>query len=181
MNLEMNRATKNMAKTPSQPSFIGVLDSRGEERLITREDFCSQLGVEGWVRLHSEDYAGLATLGRELVHFNLEITDNEIGKRYAVVPILRRGLRRGDGTEQLPIVDMSRYRIVVCVEVIQGMPIKLVTDAHFQNSLSSIRSGAELEKALLYRYSPMYPDAKAEDIIARGTALSRFSFVDEAS
>jgi hypothetical protein len=161
----------------SDGTKIGILDDQGAEATISFDEFCSRLGVEGWVRLHPGDYADLATLNAEFVHFNLEVTDNTVGKRYAVVPILRPGKRLADGREQLPVVDTSGYRIAICVEVIQRLPVDRVTDEQFRHSLPSIRSTADLRKALISRYAPMLPNISTDDLLARGTAVSHFSFV----
>ena len=176
--LPVTSLTISNNQTRSEGAKIGVLDSRGAEVIKSFDEFCARLGVGGWVRLHPDDYSALSALETEFVHFNLEVTDNSVGRRYAIVPILRAGKRRADGTEQLPIVDMAQHRAAICTEVIQRLPLDRVTAEQFHHSLPSIRSAADLEKALIARYSPMFPDATAEDIAARGAALSRFRFVE---
>jgi hypothetical protein len=161
----------------SDGTKIGIRDDRGMDRIISFNDFCSRLGVGGWVRLHPNDYSDVETLTDEFVHFNLEATDNAVDRLYAVVPILRPGKRLAGGEEQLPVVDMGRHRLAVCVEVIQRLPIDRVTADQFRHSLPSVRSAGDLRKALMSRYAPMLPDVSEHDLLARGTAVSRFRFV----
>ncbi|AYD02045.1 hypothetical protein [Neorhizobium sp. NCHU2750] len=161
----------------SDGTKIGILDDQGTETVISFDEFCSRLGVDGWVRLHGSDYSGLAALATELVHFNLGVTDNAVGRRYAMVEILRPGKRLADGGEQLPVVDISRYRLADCIEVIQHLPLDDITAEQLRHSLPSIRSKAEVRKALIARYRPMLPKASEDDLLAHGIALSRFSFI----
>lgn len=168
-------------KNLSDGTKIDVLDSQGAETVITFEQFCERLGVDGWIRLHFEDYAALADLNSEFVHLNLEATSNVTGHPYAVVPILRPGKRRADGTEQLPVVDIRRSRLAVCVEVIQRLPVEAVSAEQFAHSLPSIRSADGLQRALIARYSAMFPNCTPEAPISRGCALTRLQFVDRPS
>lgn len=164
--------------TLSESAKIGILDSHGTEVTISFDEFCSRLNVDGWVRLHPGDYSQLSALETDFVHFNLGTTDNTVGKRYAIVPILRPGRRLSDGTEQLPIVDITRHRAAICIEVIQRLPVDQIGADQLQHSLPSIRSAVDIEKALVARYSPMHPNMTPGNLVALGAALSRFRFVE---
>lgn len=161
----------------SDGTKIGILDDQGAEKIISFSQFCTRLEVDGWVRLHAGDYSGMASLVTEFVHFNLGITDNAVGKRYAMVPILRPGKRLPDKTEQLPVIDMGRYRLAVCTQIIQGLSLKKITTEQLHHSLPSIRSAEDVRNALIARYAPMLPEATESDLLANGIALSRFSFI----
>src|SRR5580704_6642049 len=139
----------------SNRTHIGVV-AQGEEAVVLVAELCRRFDVDALIRLGLADYELFAAMQGRYVHFNLEFTLNEVGKRYAVLPILRQGRRDADGTETLPLVDQHRHRIGLCDEVIQRLPIGEVGPAHFAHSLPNIRTPEALEAALLRRYAPMF-------------------------
>src|SRR6267142_74617 len=89
----------------SNKSHTRIVDDLGEHtvRVI---DLCERLQVDGLIRLHHRDYDLVEILREKYVHFNLEFTLNERGKRYAVLPIIRSGYRTESHQEEvLPILD----------------------------------------------------------------------------
>lgn len=164
-------------KGRSDGTRIGIVDENGAEVIITFSEFCRRLDVDGWVRLHTADFAEMMALEEECVHFNLEWTSNLAGKRYGVVPILRPGKRHPDGTEQLPVVDLKRCRVALCLEVLHRVPIESVTAEHYKHSLASIPSADALRRALVSRYSAMFPQSSPEELLARGCSITRLRFL----
>jgi hypothetical protein len=162
----------------SDKTHVGVLDENGHERIETVADLRARFGVDALIRLQKHDFDQLGQAGTEqyFVHFNLEETLNQVGKRYAVLPIHRPGYRTHEGTEALPIMDVSRHRIGFCETVLQRVPIEMVSDEYFRNSLPSIRSVAQLRSALVDRYARMFPQLSADDLLARGCAITRLRF-----
>jgi hypothetical protein len=152
--------------------------AEGREHIVLIEELLRRFGVDGLLRLHSSDFAELPAHHRMFVHFNLEVTTNEVGRRYAVVPIVKPGRRLPDGRELLPIIDPSQRRVGTCVEVIQRVAIDQITVAQFSYSLPSIRTPQELREALLRRYSPMFPTLSGEEIVARGCAVTQIALDD---
>jgi hypothetical protein len=150
---------------------IGVLEGGGE-RIAPVAMLLERYGVDALIRLGADDYALLASMRGRFVHFNLESTLNEAGKRYAILPIVKAGRRDEDGVEFLPVVDPSRYRIGICEKALQRVPVREVTREHFAHSLPSIRTPGELEAALVKRYAPMFPRLSPEEILARGCAIT---------
>ena len=51
----------------------------GRTRVVAVADLAAALGVDALIRLHRQDFEGLAGIGRDLVHFNLERTINRAG------------------------------------------------------------------------------------------------------
>jgi hypothetical protein len=163
----------------SVKTHVGVLDENGNERVQTVAELRSHFGVDALIRLQGQDFDQLGQAGTErfFVHFNLEETLNEVGKRYALLPILRPGYRTGDGAEVLPIIDISRHRTGVCDQVLQRVPLGTVSDEHFRYSLPTIRSADQLRAALIDRYVRMFPHLPADELVARGCAVTRLRFV----
>lgn len=159
----------------SNKTHTGVL-AEGREHIVPIERLLRQFAVDGLLRLHSTDFAELPAHHRLFVHFNLEVTTNEVGRRYAVVPIVKPGRRLPDGRELLPIIDPSHRRVGTCVAVIQRVAIDQITVEQFSHSLPSIRTPHKLREALLRRYSPMFPTLSGEEIVARGCAITQMAF-----
>jgi len=154
----------------SNRTHIGVIEEN-REVVLPVATLCQRYGVDALIRLSAEDYDLLPVRGR-FVHFNLEITLNEVGKHYALLPILRQGRRDSDGSEILPIIDQYRYRVATCEEVRQRVDLREITTEHFTQSLPNIRNVAELESALIRRYAPMFPELSAQKRLARGCAVT---------
>ncbi|KMO35628.1 hypothetical protein VQ03_21495 [Methylobacterium tarhaniae] len=145
----------------------------GRTRVVAVADLAASLGADALIRLHAEDFDGLAGLGRDLVHFNLERTINRVGARYALLPILRPGRRRPDGTEELPVLDPTRFRTGLCIAVRQCVPVTAVTPDLFAASLPAIRDADALAAALVRRYAGLFPDLDPAGLVARGCAITR--------
>ena len=159
----------------SNRSHTRIVDDLGEHtvRVI---DLCERLQVDGLIRLHHRDYDLVKILQGKYVHFNLELTLNERGKRYAVLPIMRSGYRTGSREEVLPVLDPRQHRIGVCEEVMQRVPIEEVSSAHFAYSIETIMTIDELKKALIQRYAPLFPHLLPEQLLSRGCAITLISF-----
>jgi hypothetical protein len=162
----------------SNRSFQNVVDGTGE-RVVSVEDLCDHLRVDALLRIHRQEYDFVEQLKVRYVHFNLEFTLNEQGKRYALLPIVRSGHRTADGNEVLPTLDPMRRRIGVCEFVRQQVPVQDVTPEFFENSIKTIQSQADLRDALLERYSPMFPNLSAAQLLDRGCAITQIRFVSE--
>jgi hypothetical protein len=133
--------------------------------------------VDGLIRLHLRDYDLVELLQEKYVHFNFEFTLNELGKRYAVLPIIRSGYRtESDEEEILPILDPRRHRIGMCEAVLQRVPIEEVSSAHFTYSIETIMTIDELKKALIQRYAPLFTHLRPEQLLSRGCAITLISF-----
>jgi hypothetical protein len=153
-----------------------IVDDHGEHTVCVI-DLCERLQVEGLIRLHHGDYDRVECLQKNYVHFNLEFTLNEPGKRYAVLPIIRSGYRtESHGEEVLPILDPRRHRIGVCEAVMQRVPIEEVSRTHFAHSIETIMSIDELREALIQRYAPLFPHLPPEQLLSRGCAITLISF-----
>jgi hypothetical protein len=160
----------------SNKSQTRIVDDLGEQtvRVI---DLCERLQVDGLIRLHRQDYDLVELLREKYVHFNLEFTLNERGKRYAMLPIIRSGYRiESDEEEVLPVLDPRRHRVGVCEAVMQRVPIEQVSRAHFAHSIETIMTINELKKALIQRYAPLFPHLRPEQLLSRGCAITLISF-----
>jgi hypothetical protein len=155
----------------SNRAHIGVIEE-GREAIVPVAQLSERYGVDALIRLAAEDYALLEPMRERFVHFNLEVTLNEAGKRYAILPILRPGRRDADGAEILPIVDQHRHRIGICEEVRQRVPLREVEPACLALSLPNIRTLEELEAALVRRYAPMFPRLSTNELLTRGCAIT---------
>ena len=162
----------------SVETHVGILDEHGHERIESVADLRARFGVDALIRLHRQDFDQLGQDGTErvFVHFNLEETLNQVGKRYAVLPILRPGYRTEDGAEVLPIMDTSRHRVGVCDKVLQRVPLDDVTEECFRHSIPSIRTVQQLRIALIDRYAKLFPYLSADDLVSRGCAITRLVF-----
>lgn len=159
----------------SNTTHIGIRDGCGE-RVVLIDELRRRFRVDALIRLHSIDFAQLAHDCRSFVHFNLEFTLNELGRHYAVVPIVQAGKRLPDGREVLPVIDPVPARRGICTEIIQRLPLNKVTAALFADSLPNIRSQDQLRAALLDRYGRMFPNLSDEEILRRGCAVTRIDF-----
>jgi hypothetical protein len=153
-----------------------IVDDHGE-RTVRVVDLCERLQVDGLIRLHHQDYDRVELLQERYVHFNLEFTLNEPGKRYAVLPIMRSGYRtQSHGEEVLPVLDPRRHRIGGCEAVMQRVPIEEVSGAHFAHSIETIMTIGELKKALVRRYAPLFPHLRPEQLLSLGCAITVILF-----
>jgi hypothetical protein len=160
----------------SNRSHNGVIDDHGE-RAIAVKELCDLFGVDALIRAHEHDYALIERLPEKYVHFNLEFTLNEQGKRYAILPIVKPGFRKPDNEEVLPVLDPRRYRIGRCEAILQQVAIECVSAEHLQYSISTIRTVDELKKALLQRYAPMFPALTSDQLLSRGCAITLIQFL----
>jgi len=158
----------------SDTSSIGVLED-GREIVMPIRELCARLQVDALIRLHEQDFRFLERERTSFVHFNLEFTLNEVGRDYAIVPIVIAGRRSATGSEVLPVINPSFARRGVCTEVIQHLPIEAVTSEQFADSLPNVRTAKELGDALLRRYQQMFPEKSPQDLLDRGCALTRLS------
>ena len=161
----------------SDATHVRVASPAGE-RVVAIEELRRQLGVDALIRVHEADFALIPKQVRLLVHFNLEVTLNEAGRRYAVTPITRAGMRLPGGDEVLPAVDPSRARRCTCLKVAQRLPIKDVTAEQLASSLPNIRNADQLRAALLRRYKGMFPGLSDDEILSRGCAVTYLAFDD---
>jgi hypothetical protein len=159
----------------SNSTHIGICDHSGE-RIVAVQDLTGQLQVDGLIRLSEKDFAQLPVEMGSFVHFNLEFTLNEMGRRYAIVPLIRAGRRLDDGQEVLPIIDPSRSHSGLCTEIVQHLPTGDVSEAYFAFSLPTIRTHAALRAALSERYGRMFPNLSDDALMARGCAITRIVF-----
>ncbi len=157
----------------SNKTHIGILDAGGE-KVVRVEELRDSFNVDGLIRLHAEDFALLVTISQLFVHFNLEITLNEVGRRYAILPIVKPGQSLSDGQEVLPIVDPGRFRLGTCIEVLQRVPLDQVTAEQFAHSLPTIRTPEQLRSTLVKRYAKIFPRLTNAEIITRGCTVTRF-------
>jgi hypothetical protein len=160
----------------SNRSLSRIVDDHGE-RTVAVQDLCDLFGVDGLIRLPDRDFALIDERPGTYVHFNLEFTLNEPGKRYAILPIVRAGFRTPDNEEVLPVLDIRRYRIGRCEAVLQRVPLERVSSEHLQYSIPTIRTIDELKKVLLRRYAPMFPSHTADELLSRGCAITRIQLL----
>ena len=73
----------------------------GEEREVAIAELRQLLTVDALIRLQEAEFQFLPRSQSSYTHFNLERTTNAVGKRYAIVPIVRSGRRLDNGTELL--------------------------------------------------------------------------------
>lgn len=139
----------------------------GEEIEVTVAEQRRLLGVDALIRLQEPEFQSLPAHYRTYAHFNLEFTTNAVGKRYAIVPIVKPGSRLDDGTELLPVIDVAPARVGVCLEVHQHVPIAAVGQRHFDQSLPHIKAPEQLRHVLLARYRSMFPSLTDEEIASR--------------
>jgi len=144
----------------------------GKEMEVAIAELRQLLAVDGLIRLQEAEFQVLRGGQLTYTHFNLERTTNAVGKRYAVVPIVMPGRRLHDDTELLPVIDVERARVGICLEVQQRVPITVVAPRYFDHSLSHIKTRDQLQDVLLARYRGMFPGLTAEDILSRGCAIS---------
>ena len=171
MSTDMEKASLRT----SEGLRIGIVD--GElEAVIPLVEFQQRLGVDGWIRLHPADFDAMNTLARHWVHFNLGTTSNDVGHRYAIVPIVRAGERTADGRETLAYVEPRRSRIGRCIGVRQNVALGDVTATDFAASLPGIRSAEQLQAALIARYSKMNPTLSQQALLANGCAITTLRF-----
>jgi hypothetical protein len=95
-----------------------IVDDHGE-RAVAVKDLCNLFGVDALIRVHQHDYDLIDQLPERYVHFNLELTLNQEGKRYAILPIVTPGLGNQDNEEVLPVLDPRRHRIGRCDAILQ--------------------------------------------------------------
>ncbi|MGI3903372.1 MAG: hypothetical protein ACRYGP_20095 [Janthinobacterium lividum] len=145
----------------------------GAVALVGMDAFRRRFGVDGLVRLHRNEFDLIEADRRLLVHFNLGPTSNEVGRTYAVVPIMLAGHRQADGQEVLPILDHTRRRIGTCIGVQRRVPLHAVSPKDFSFSLPNIRGADELEIAFLSRYRAMLPASDLREMIGEGCTITR--------
>jgi hypothetical protein len=160
----------------SNRSHNRIIDDNGE-RVIAVKDLCDLFRVDALIRVHEQDYALICQLADKYVHFNLEFTLIEQGKRYAILPIVKPGFRKRDKEEVLPVLDPRRYRIGRCEAVLQHVPLENVSTEHFQHSIATIRTIDDLKKALWLRYAPMFPALTSDQLFSRGCAITQIQFL----
>jgi hypothetical protein len=162
----------------SEKERIRVLE-RGNEQIVAVDELRRRFGVHALIRLHADDFALLTGMHRAFVHFNLEATLNEAGRRYAILPIIKPGKRLSDGREVLPVVDPTQFRRGLCIEVIQRLPVTSITEEQLTHSLPTIRTVETLRAALIRRYADMFPGLSNDEILARGCAVTRLVLDDQ--
>jgi hypothetical protein len=148
----------------------------GEEKEVAIAELRQLLAVDALIRLQEAEFQLLPRGSPTYTHFNLERTTNAVGKRYAIVPIVKSGRRLDDGTELLPVIDVTPARIGICLEVQQRVPIAEVPRRYLDHSLPHIKTPDQLQDVLLARYRSMFPGLADEEIISRGCAVSLIDF-----
>lgn len=165
------RPVSGAALGTSEGERIGIIDG-DVAAIISLAEFQRRLGVEGWIRLHPDDFAAVHAFTDRWVHFNLGTTSNLAGHRYAIVPIVRPGHRGADGRETLAYVDVGQSRVGLCIAVRQSVPLDQVTASDFAASLPNICTAAQLAAALIGRYARMYPTLSSTELLAKGCAIT---------
>lgn len=159
----------------SGKTHVRTVDSAGSILTTPVRDVARELGADALMRLSERDFDEFEKMESRttFVNFNLGGTSNEVGKIYAVVPILRPGYSDLDGVEVLPIIDRCRHHNGVCDLVLQHVSIDTVSPEHYSVSLPSIRSSEQLRRAMVTRYARLFPSRSLEELFARGCAITR--------
>ncbi|MBL8670651.1 MAG: hypothetical protein JNK11_08375, partial [Alphaproteobacteria bacterium] len=156
---------------PRSSSSFTLIAEGGGERTVGVQVLRERLGADGLASLPERDHALLQSLRNAYVHFTLECTSNEVGRLYAVLPIVAAGFRTLDGQEVVPALDPGRCNLGRCIDVMQRVPIDSVPSDLFEHSLPTIRTHDELAAALIGRYAPLFPRMARQELLSRGCAL----------
>lgn len=162
-------------KQPERILHQVVLVHEGNKEVeYTYQAVCEQLGVEGLIRIPAADFTALLVAGESVAHFNLGSTNHQIGKRYALVKIVRNGRYRTNTSDETPpLLSLDEVRVMECTGVENALAPEALTTEYFEHSYAGISDSVTLKDALKRRYGSTRPGGLTEaDIGAVGVAYT---------
>ncbi|MEK9181628.1 MAG: hypothetical protein AAB786_01265 [Patescibacteria group bacterium] len=149
----------------------------GKEVLKEKAEVLVFLGVDGMIRIKGNEFKEIDVAKKYLGHFNLECTDHEVGKRYALVKILRSGnYNTVNGVQVLPLLSLENAYITKCVDVKNYLKYDDIILEFFAYSLLDIQNTEELKSVIFKRYSESLPNLTKEEIEKLGVGYTLLSF-----
>ncbi len=153
-----------MIKREHENDFILIFD--GSEKMVDKATLLKLLKVDGIIRIQEKDFAHVSF---PFVHFNLEYTGHEKGKKYALLKILRPGYFT-DEEEKLPLLDIASCIKAECIDVKDQISYK-----ELQSYLDQYSSPATIEGVkgmILERYTQSLPKLSKNEIVDAGVAIT---------
>lgn len=153
-----------MIKREHENDRILILD--GVEKTVDKAALLQTLNVDGIIRIQEKDFTHVSF---PFVHFNLECTGHERGKKYALLKILRPGYFT-DKEERLPLLDIASCIEAECIDVKDHVLYK-----DLENYLDQYGSPATVEgvkSMILERYTQSLPKLSRNEIIDAGVAIT---------
>jgi hypothetical protein len=139
----------------------------------------NDLGVVSFVRIRKEEFDDQVPTTGLFAHFNLSKTNHKIGEKYAIVSILKQGLRSHETGLTLvrPQISLQCSRIVRCLEVQNELAYDKLSNKHFEHSMADIRTPEQLKARIIARYSPVRPDLSPSQLIDVGVGYTLFEIL----
>jgi hypothetical protein len=131
--------------------------------------YLAEQGLDGIIRIPEGEYTGFPQ-GGYFAHFNLERTNIELGKRYALPRILTHGSIDAQGREVLPVLSFQDIYRGECLEVRNNITYKALVAADFLDSFTHIKNIDELKYYILGRYEKSKPMLRREEILDLGVS-----------
>lgn len=154
-----------------------LIDGRIER--LSYEDGRRRFHVDGIIRFHPEEFRMIDPKQKFLMHFNLESSNHEPGKLYALAQIVRAG--SFDGTKEVqPVLSMDGSFRTRCISAKNKVSYGDLNMDDFRYSLSTIKSAEELKQTILRRYQESMSLLSDEDKLDLGIGMTLLEFVHQS-
>lgn len=162
---------------PIKPKII--IQTEGKiEKYIDSKDILKKLGVVGFIRIQKNEFEKIETEQKFFGHFNLEQTSHKVGKKYALVRILRHG---SYGTnvkiEKPPLLALDKIYIAKCIQVENFVSYNALNSKYFKHSLKGIKDPKSLKKVIIDRYKESRKDLTQREILNKGVGFTLLEFI----
>ena len=134
----------------------------------------TKYGFYSIIRFRKEEFSLIK--GSRLTHFNISYSDHRVDKMYALVSIEKGGFFDGE-KEILPILNFDNYIYGKCVAVRNNVPYSGLKDDDFENSISSIKTVQQLQKAILKRYKNSMSHISDEEKLKLGVGITELEII----
>lgn len=161
---------KFMQKPRSKRSELLYWEN-GQEKLVDTQDFLKNKPYDGIIRLHLSESRNVPASG-ECVHFNFERGGHQVGRKYILGLIARRGQVTPED-EKLPLMYFGNSKIAECVEVQDRVAYEDVPLDLLPLSLCKAKSIDHLKVIIRNRYKTSLPSLSEQDFEKTGVGITK--------
>lgn len=139
---------------------------------VSLKDFNEKLKINSVIRIQEKDFNNIDTSNQYYMHFNSRKAGHEIGKKYAIIKIVKPGGIDNNNKEFFPVFDLSKILIGYCIDF-KFQDFKEVNKKDFEFSMKNIKNISELKEEIIFRYKKFNKDKSNEEIFKKGVSLTK--------
>ncbi len=148
------------------------IKSEDEIASLNIKKFLEKYNVYSIIRIQKEDFIFLKTKPKILTHFNLQFTNHQKGKKYALLLIIKPG-SFDKKKDTPPILSLENIYVAECIETRNNINYDQLNKEDFRYSFPNIKNVEQLKKVIVKRYNQSMKDLSKEKILSLGVGITK--------